>query len=601
MSHEIRSFRIGPLLIFSIAFLMGAFGYDEFKAINTARPGVPALEASVRISTAVRLSNEFGNNVALSPDGDYLAFVGIDSAGSSGLYIRRAGSLSTTFLVATGRRAYPFWSPDSKSVAFFSDGRLQKVSVSGGPPVSICKTQGASGGSWGKGGTIVFAESSTGGLYKVSSSGGEAVQFMSPDTSRRQLSLRWPSFMPGSDAFLFTAGVLPNDSASENGRICVGTLGGKMVKILTGVNSQAAYSEGELLYMRGTVLYARPFDKEGLDFKGGAVPVAANVQYHDIVMNGTFSASRNGLLTYETQDDSPTSVILSTPDSGDADTLFTKPVFHDARLSPDGTEIVFDSYDPRENNYDVWTYDIARHIATRLTLDPNADVYPCWSSGGKKILFSSNRGMGGNLNIFIKNKDGSGHSLPFLEFKDELVADQCTPDGRNVLVQAMDYAAGNSGWDLLLVPLEGGGKPKLLLGTKYDEENGRVSPDSKWLLYVSNESGKKQVYVTSLNGSGGNWQVSVNGGVRGKWVDNGREICFVTRRDVVMEVPVHATKSGLTFGMPHRLYPLGRSTKSRHIIYDIANSGNRFLTGVCPQNSAPADLVIISNWRRLLK
>ncbi len=203
----------------------------------------------------------------------------------------------------------------------------------------------------------------------------------------------------------------------------------------------------------------RPFDLSTLTFSGGAEPAADHLQYYDIDMSGTYSVSRNGVLIFEKQTNPSERIVLVPSTGSNADTLFNLPVFHDARLSQRDRQIDFDSYEPREKNYDIWIYNIARNVVSRLTLNANADVYPCWSVGGKEIIFSSNRGPGGNLNLFIKNADGSGNSSPLFRFDNDVIADQCSPNGRYVLLQAMDYVGKNSGWDLLLLPLRGTESP----------------------------------------------------------------------------------------------------------------------------------------------
>ena len=588
-----------------IIFLLVALGslaaaiYLTAFFTRAAEGGHPVIEASILAPAGVNFDNSAGNNLSISPNGLYLAFIGDDSAGNSGLYIRKLGSMSSTLLVKADNKAYPFWSPDGKSIAYFRQGKLLSIPFDGGVPVIICRAQGGNGGTWGTKGVIVFSESSTGSLFKVASSGGKPVKLLSPDTVKNQISLRWPYFLPDGNHFLFTV-QSSNVTAENNDEIYVSSIKATQdVKPLLTASSNAQYSDGHLFFMRRSVLFARRFDPDAEALDGHIEPVESDVQYSDIDISGSYSTSKSGILIFQRERIPVKKVILTETRGVKSDTLVDMPVFHDARLSPNGKSVAFDSYDSGDKNYDIWTYDISRNVATRLTLDRDADLYPCWAPDGKEIVFSSNRGLSGNLNLYIRNVDGSGQSKPFFRFDNDVIADQWLDNGKYILAQAMDYVGKNSGWDLLLLPEEKGRKPIVLIGTKYDEEDGSISPNSKWVMYTSDESGKRQIYVAAVKGGGSKWQVSDDGGKWSRWGKGGRRIYFLSPENVIMGVKVRGSGKSLIFSKPYPLYSAAKGIKGEEVYY-INSDGRKVLVGVSTGNPVPPTVTIVSDWEKTI-
>ncbi len=580
-----------------VLLLVGLVVLSALYFLKSSGITMPELQSSILPPPGLTFNNQRGSNLAISPNGKYIAFIGSDSSGTTKLWLRPTNSMNGKILTDAQSNAYPFWSPDSKSIGYFLSGKLMKVAIDGGPPLAVCDAQSGRGGTWNKEGTIVFAPFAAGGLYEVSSGGGKPELIVKSDSSKKWLSPRWPFFLPDGKHFLFsiqssTSGSGPNDG------IYVASLDDPKPHLVLRASSNTEYSDGYIFFVRQSILLAQPFDPGSLKLSGQITPLTDNVQYYDVRISGTYSVSQNGLLIYEKQVVEDKTVELMNSEGKVLNTLFRKPVWQRACFSPDDKVIAFDSYDANERNFDIWTHDIASGVTTRLTFNHAADAYPVWSPDGKQIAFTSSR-TGNNLNVYVKNSDGSDRAQPLFLFDNTAIPTDWSRDGKYILITAFNYVSKKSGGDLLILPTFGDRKPEVFLGTDFNEVFGKFSPDGKWISYISDESGRSQVYVSPVSG-GSKWQVSVNGGGQSWWVDNGKKLFFLSLDNKVMGVDVTEEGSVLTFGRPYMVFDL-RKTGEDVTIYDINSSGNEFLAAVSSGKSGPATITMVTNWKAELQ
>jgi len=553
----------------------------------------PEINAAVLPPPGVTFNNQIGSNLAISPNGKYIAFVGSDSSGTTKLWIRPVNSTNAKPLTEAAVGSYPFWSPDNNDIGYFLAGKLMKIAIDGGPPLAVCDAQDGRGGTWNKDGTIVFAPDAASGLYKVSSGGGKPELVVNSDSRKNWESLRWPCFLPDGNHFLFSSQSSTTGSSSNDG-IYVGSLNDSQTHMIVRASSNAQYSDGYLFFVRQSILLVQPFDPGNFKLSGESIPLTDDIQYYDVRIAGTYSVSNTGILLYELADHENENVVLMNNKGEVLTTLFNKPVWRAASISLDGKMITFDSYDASEKNFDIWVYDIGRSVTTRLTFNHAVDGYPVWSPDGKQIAFSSNR-TGNNLNVYLKNSDGSGSSQSIFSFDNAVAPTDWSRDGKYIILTAVDYASKNSGEDIVILPTFGDKKPITFLATNFSEVFAKISPNDKWISYMSNESGKYQVYVSPFNG-GSKWQVSVNGGAQSWWIDNGKKLYFNSLGNEVMGVDVTERGNILTFSKPYTVLDYGKAGQDISV-YDIDDAGNQFLAGVSSTKARPSTISIVTNWR----
>jgi len=557
-----------------------------------------------------------GGPAAISPDGRRLAFAA-GSGGKQMLWIRPLESLTAQPLAGTEGAAQPFWSPDSRYVGFFADGKLKKIEASGGPPQALCAAPAARGGSWSREGVIVFAANASEGLSRVSAAGGAPTPVTKLDHSLAQGSHRWPFFLPGGRHFLYFAG----GSAArvgENAGTYIGALDEDRSlpkgPILHG-DSAAIYAQpglpgwpgfdwlgsgpGYLLFVRDTSLMAQPFDLRRLRLTGEALPVAEHVQVNRGILRAVFSASHSGVLAYQMGGASGGWQLAWLDRNGKSgSTVGEKAISFAPRLSPDGKQLAAMIVDTASGNQDIWVFDLARGTQTRLTFDPAFDTYPVWSPDGSKIAFASNRK--GPFNLYQKAANGVGSEELLLESPSDDRPLSWSRDGRYLAYARLD-PAGKTKLDIWILPLFGDRKPFPFLESEFNEASGEFSPDGHWLAYASDETGKYEVYVVPFPGGSGKWQISTGGGSQPKWRGDGRELFYLAPDNRVMAVDIAAGGSTFHAGIPHPLFQASPAvTGIIGRVYDGSADGKRFIfASGGAASSQPLTLVV--NWAAELK
>jgi eukaryotic-like serine/threonine-protein kinase len=549
--------------------------------LEAFRARVPVSPATVRF-LVFPPENSYINaaaNAAVSPDGHYLAFVAADSTGKEVLWVRPLDSLTGRPLTGTEGAAYPFWSPDGRQIGFFANfSSLKKVDVSGGPPITVTSAIAGNGGTWNRNDVIVFGTGVTRLLYRVSAAGGK-VDPITKEDETVTLARRRVSFMPDGNHYLYDA------PANGPGRaVYIASLDSDTGKLLVESGASPTYQQGRLLYLRGSVLVAQPFDEKRFQVIGPASTLAEQVQ--------SFSASQTGaVLAYWTGTVRNAPQLIWYDRSGkQIGTLGGAVPQGNVRISPDGTKVATDISDPQisETDSDIWLYDTVRGGKTRFTAKPGANRVACWSPDGKRIVFSSNRR--GQFDLYQRSADGSGKDE--LLYKSE-VGKYCqdwSPDSKSLLLMTVSIANR----DIWTLPVVGDRKPIPYLQTEFSEAGGRYSPDGKWVAYYSDESGDNEVYVRSVLPNGGRLLVSTSGGSRPKWRRDGKEIFYLSATGELMAVAVKDNGSSLETGIPKPLFQMHLAPFSPS--YDVTPDGQRILAVSSLVKTLPAPITIVVNW-----
>ena len=555
----------------------------------------PPQDAVIR-STILAPENttlDFTNGVGLpapSPDGRRIVFGARGGDGKQSLWVRSLDGLTAQPLAGTEGATFPFWSPDSRSIAFFADGKLKKVDAGGGPALTLADAPAGRGGTWSRNGVIIFAPSNQPGLQRVSSAGGA-----SSPVPGQQGSFPW--FLPDGEHFLYQwqgQQVLGGDTMDLP--IRVGSLEGGESTIV-GAGSNAIYAEGHLLFLREGTLMSQPFDADRLVTTGEAVPLAEGVQ---TVLNsgrvGVFSASETGLLLYRQGANSRqqltwfdrTGKAVGTVGEPDDD-LEGYP-----ELSPDGRRVAVDR--AVQGNNDVWLIDFLRGGIARFTFDAAVDRSPIWSLDGTQVVFSSNRKSPGaaTFDLYTKPSSGAGAEQLLLESPNQKVPFGWSPDGQILLYRENDPKTGMDVWAM---PMQGR-KPVAVANSPFGEANGQFSPDGRWVAYQSIESGRYEIHVVPFPAGSGKWQISTSGGIWPRWRRDGKELFFVGPDRQVMAATINASGASFEAAPPVPLFEtlMVVSLAAGKPQYAVSADG-RFLITVPAEDATSASMTLLQNWR----
>jgi eukaryotic-like serine/threonine-protein kinase len=582
-----------------VALLLGTLGPVAFLHVREQ----PAALRPLRFQIPPNIELGGPGNFSLSPDGRYLAFFGLGADGITRLWIRAMDSLEVRALSGSEAAAPavppPFWSPDSRFVAFDAGGKLKKLDVSGGLPQVLCDLPGVGvGGSWNRNGDIIVGNTS-GGILHLRENGGTASLVTALDRSRNEEFHLLPSFLPDGRHFVY---LRISPSMPQRSGTYVGTLDAKpeeqsaqpLMPYVVGLTYAAAHDlvPDRLLFVREGTLLAQAFDAKRLTLSGNPVPVAERVgSFRD---GAFFSTSVNDTLVYRSAD-ADFQIGVFDRRGAQSGRLSEPAAFRATALSPDGSRAVASRTDPQDGSKaDLWLFDLSGGGgATRLTFGGRLVEYPVWSPDGKHIAFTVN-----NSALYQKLASGEGEEKELARSISAglIRATGWSPDGGFLLYDVAEVS--NTLMDLWVIPTDGR-KPVPFLQTRFIEDQGRFSPDGRWVAYVSDQSGVMEVYVRAFaadfsGGSastGGSVRVSRGGGTSPRWRGDGKELFYLAPDGKMMTVEVTA---GPEFrgGTPTPLF----QTPSGAIVGDVSADGKRFLlaTPVGPSHSPPFTVVL--NW-----
>jgi eukaryotic-like serine/threonine-protein kinase len=593
------------------ALLVGVVGSAAVFALRPNQDPTPQRVARLGMVTPVDapVAYDAGSSaLAIAPDGSRIAYTsartwpyatGIDVR----LFVRALDQLQPTALASPGSIREPFFSADGAWIGFFgpvNNQQLQKILASGGPPIELARVDGVSrGATWGPDGTIVYATSNTAtGLQRISQNGGEPTVLTRPNQSVGERDHLWPHFLPGGHAIVFT--IVPS-GAVENAQIAVLDLRDGSQKIVVRGGSDARYVLGGfLVYGAAGTLRAVPFDLGRLEVHGTPIPVLQDVA------TGTtgwanFAVDERGTLAYMTggASDSDRRTLVWVDRDGREEPLRIPPrTYVGAQLSPDGMRVALDV---RDQQNDIWIWDIGRETLQRLTFDPGLNCCPVWTPDGKRVAFT--RAVDGQDRPYWQFADGSGNVEPLAgPIAHGADPTDFTPDGTTLIYRTASFPA-----DIGVVPVAHVAAGKLLLTSTAAETNATVSPDGRWLAYQSDESGRDEVYIRPFpDVTKGRWQISTGGGTRPRWSRNGRELFYLSlglEATTMMAVSV-IPGSRFSVGTPKMLFRGNYVTPfAGRQLYDVAADGKRFLMikPVGPQQASPPQVMVVQNWQLELR
>ncbi len=476
---------------------------------------------------------------ASSPDGRAIVFVANSPGADSMLWLRSLEQVAARPLPGTERAQLPFWSPDSRWVAFFADGKLKKVPVAAGPVQVLMDVADPFGGSWGADDSIIFAKLSS-SIFRVSSGGGIVTSITKLDSIQK--AHRWPQFLPDGRHFLFHV----QGSDAEHLGIYAGSLDGGTPKFLVRTDGSAVYaSPGYLLYVDGDTLLGQTFDAAHLELRGEPFTVAEHVG-RSSGFNTAVSASSTGMLAYAAAILQRGRLTWFDRAGNSLGLVGVEGDYPDFRLSPNGDTLAVTLVDPKAWRPDIWLIDLKRGGPSRFTLTfgSTLNAAPVWSPDGARIVFRTNRN--GMTELYEKSAGGGGNETPVLTNETQLaagigssnlVSSDWSPDGRYIMGSVPQQASGDDLWLILSVVIRNRSN---FWDRRATRLHGNFSPDGRLVAYSSNESGRFQVYVQTFPLSDRKWQVSTDGGYEPRWRSDGREIYYLSEDRKLMAVSVGA-------------------------------------------------------------
>jgi eukaryotic-like serine/threonine-protein kinase len=578
----------------AIALAVLAWAYQRGPSTPSSTAGASALRASIIPPEGANFS--LGNNlggIALSPDGKTAAFVTTVN-GETALWVRPLDGTDARMLPGTDGAFYPFWSPDSKSIAFFTTAELHSVDLAGGTPFAICEATLGRGGAWTSDGQIIFGAVGT-GLFRVSASGGTPSPLTTVDVSRDEQDHRWPQMLPDGRLLFWV-----RSEKTENTGIDVISLAkpSERVHLLT-TDTAAVYAPGSdgknyLVSQREGTLVAQELDLGTLKLTGEIRTLSNHVATSGLIGQMVATVSGNGLLLYNSAD---TVYQLSwfDPSGKRLGTLGEPDKYVDFRLSPDGRSVAA-SLD-RLGGADIWLLDADRGVSSRFTSAAGNNFSPIWSPDGQTILFNS------RLDLTRKDVAGFGDAEHLTDSRNVQRPTDWSRDGKLILYFE---SAPTTGFDLWVLPVTPDGKPTAApspyLRTQFNEWYGRFSPEPnpRWVAYQSDESGRFEIYIDAFPEPRNKVRISTGGGEFPEWSQDGRELYYMSPDLKTMEVSLKTTGGAVETSPPRELFALP-IINNGFAPYDVTPDGKRFLVRAVPAGEVSQPLTLVSNWSALLK
>jgi serine/threonine protein kinase/Tol biopolymer transport system component len=538
-----------------------------------------------------------GSPFAFSPDGTHLVFAGSPPGKPSQLYARPLDQQTAAPIAGTEDALQPFFSPDGHWIGFFANGRMRKVSIRGGPVSPLCDAPVPHGASWASDGTIVYAPNFGSGLMRISSAGGNPYALTIPGAKDQEVSHRWPQVLPGGKAVLFTIQVATQTSY-DDARIAVLSLETGKWRTLVDGGSYARYvPSGHIVYARAGALMALPFDVQRLVVTGTPVRIEEGVvTTPETSGSAEYDVTSSGMLAYVPGTGRlPERSLVWVDRQGVAKELPAPlKVYTGPRISPDGKLVAIQVTNVGVS--DIWIYEFARNTLTRLTFGPGNSAVPLWTPDGQRILY---RSITNSVSFRLKSTDGTGKEEVILKELNDPVGMplSVSPDGKTLLFGARKSDASRA-VGIEALSLNGDGKVQTFVASTFDQFNAQFSPDGRWVAYMSNESGRNEIYVQPFPGPGGKWMISTDGGANPRWARNGREI-FFRNDDKMMSVPVN-TQPAFKAGTSRLLFQDGSFVGQGN--YDVSPDGQHFLMIREKESSnSPKELNVVLNWSEELK
>jgi Tol biopolymer transport system component/predicted Ser/Thr protein kinase len=571
-------------LPWAAALLLAAVGLAAGRLLQRA-PATSVTRSSIDLPREIDLDR--WTSPAISPDGSTLVFAATGSDRRRQLWVRRMDGFAVQALPGTDEAQGPFWSPDSRSIGFFAARKLKRVPAAGGTVQTICDASDGRGASWSVDDVIAFAPAPFGGLFRVPATGGVPVALTRIEGEGRTNRLPW--FLPDGKHLLYLDGTQTSDVDQKTSIQLLDLATGKSTLVANERSEGRFVEPGYLVFMREGNLLAQPFDRKALKTTGPAVPIAEGVAFEAFRWLGKFALSDTGRLVYQSNEAIRRSRLTwfdldgkPLGSVGEAANFFT------VSLSPDGRRVVATVMGDKNTRPEIRLYDLERGVGSRFTFGEQGANFPAWSPDGKSIAYGD-PGSG----VRIKAADGGSESKLILPQKSNIWPLSWSADGKRMLLRIQDNKGGGVElWDL---PLEGEMKPRLLFPTDPDElENGSISRDGKWLLYVSNETGRREVYVVPYPSLGEKRQVSTAGADSGVWLGTEAILYEQPPDGRLFAVDVDTDGGSLRLGAPRPVF--GGKPPPRGP-FDATRDGKRLLFAVPDGDASSAEIRFVSDWR----
>ena len=600
---------------YGLTSLAGAAVVGTIIWFGRPLPTLRVTRLTISVPGSAAVAQGQNRYLAISPDGARVVYVANNGDGGlqrgATLFVRTLTQLEATSLTSTsaselntaGAVSNPFFSADGEWVAFYASGTLKKVRVDGGAVSTIGTTPflGQTSGTWSEDGTVVFASNpvSPSGLWKISAAGGQPIPLTRPDAARGEVAHAWPHFLPGGHAVLFTV-LTGSYRAEENAQIALLDLRTGAQKMLVRGSDAHYVQSGHLVYGRAGTLEAVAFDLTRQEVTSAPVSLVPGVA---IKVSGAydFDVSRDGSLAY-LKDPGPAVQrrLVWVDRQGREESIKAPPAgYTTLRLSPDETRIAMDINDGQKR--DIWVWELAREVLQRLTNDPEQNVVPVWAPDSRHLVYSA--GPPGRGNLVWQPADGSGAAERLTHSSNGQYPSAVLSDNRVIFREEV-----GSDRDLMMVALTGNRQPAPLVKTRFVELNGEVSPDSKWLAYEANDSGRFEIYVRPFpNVAAARTLVSIAGGTKPLWGRSARELFYLAADGALMSV---AVTPGITWnaGKPTKVLDKGYFAENAGGArgFDVSADGGRFLMIKDVESSDKSaketpQIVIVQNWFQELK
>jgi Tol biopolymer transport system component len=537
-----------------------------------------------------QLTGDFGGPPAVAPDGRSVAFAAVDPLGKRQIWIRRLDTLTPEVLPGTDDGTFPFWSPDSRSIAFFAGGQLKRLNLDAGSALTLSEAPGGRGGSWSPQGVILFSPGVRGGLQQVPAEGGAP----SPVTSTEGTTFtshRWPQFLPDGRHFVYLAA--QQEEGRDQSAVFLGTLGGRAPQMLLRSRSQAVFANGQLLFLRDRTLWAQPFDSESAQLNGAPVALARDVLEDPTIWCAVFSVNDSGTLVYQTGQ-AGTALTLYDRDGHELGPVGEHGIMFDVNISPDGKRVAVNRGEPA----DIWVYELGRGTSLRLTFDPRNETLPVWSPDGHTLAYARIEPDGRAAVVQVPSTGGEPTVMIPPGY---LTVTDWSRDGKYLLLRQGSLVTGPV--DMYAAPADAPTHARPLLETNFVEYHARFSPDGRWVSYVSNESGRDEVYVMRFRPpmpgmpaptiAGGRVRISTAGGTLPRWRADQTELYYLAADLQVMAARVDG--KGETFTV-HSVAPLfSVNPKPAGWAYDVTADGQRFIVNSLGDEGR-RPLVLVTDW-----
>ena len=541
---------------------------------------------------ALDITGDFAGPAVISPDGTQIAFVA-RSEGIKSIWVRPLDAHAARRLDDTEGASFPFWSPDSRQIGYFADGKLRRIPSGGGPTTTLANAPNSRGGAWSRDGVIVFAPDFQGGLSMVSAAGGAPSVATRVDPGKHSTH-RWPTFLPDGKHFIYLATQHAGGDPQVNG-IYFASIEGGEPRFVVPCDSNGLYAGGRLLFHAQAAVMTQPFDPGTGKLIGEPAPLIDGVQFDAGTWRMVASASETGAMVYVRG-----SAILGAElawfgrDGREAGPRMARDSYRDPAVSPDGKRLAVAIGDPLRT---IWIIDLAQGTRSRLTFDTQIHISPAWSPDGRYLVYTS--GTSPVASIHRKSVDGSTpDELLAAEEGANLSVPTFAPDGAHIVYVRSTGPSGNA---ILVMPLLGERTAKVIVAAPTAQATlnfPRVSPDGRWLAYSSNETGRMQVYVTSFPTGAGKWLVSEQTGDIPAWRKDGKEIYFASASQL-LAADVTAVGGQFSVGPARTISQLGNAIANGRV-YDAMPDGSRFVAPIVPSDSA-APIQLLLNWPAALK